>query len=167
MELAGRYRCDDGRARGDHSRQRRATYRRVARGDCVVAEFAQDVVGAPAAFVPDPRGGRGCGRSAWRRPGGRRGQSGGRHPGCCWAKVRHARSIGTGSRSSWSSIPKHSSTISHQGVPPNGLTLQPVQPGRALIDQCLAQPHAGALASPNSRQHSRFTRDTSLLTREG
>ncbi len=54
-ELAARHRSDDGQAHGewlgggvDELRSRQ-----VGRGECVVAEFAEDVVGAPAEFARD------------------------------------------------------------------------------------------------------------------
>lgn len=57
-ELAARHRCDDGQAHGewlggvDELRSRR-----VGRGECVIAEFAQDVVGASAEFARDGEAG--------------------------------------------------------------------------------------------------------------
>jgi hypothetical protein len=58
-ELAARHRSDDGQAHdgwlGGGVDELRS--RQVGRGECVVAEFAQDVVGAPAEFARDGEAG--------------------------------------------------------------------------------------------------------------
>jgi hypothetical protein len=57
-ELAARHRFDDGQAHGEWlGGVGELCSRQVGRGECVVAEFAQDVVGAPAEFARDGEAG--------------------------------------------------------------------------------------------------------------
>jgi len=58
-ELAARHRSDDGQAHGEWlgGSVDECRSRRVGWGECVVAEFAQDVVGAPAEFARDREAG--------------------------------------------------------------------------------------------------------------
>jgi hypothetical protein len=58
-ELAARHRFDDGQAHGEWlgGSVDELRSRQLGRGECVVAEFAQDVVGAPAEFARDGEAG--------------------------------------------------------------------------------------------------------------